>query len=64
MNQVPIVERAFQVARSGTCASIQDVRVALRAEGYGAVDQHITGSLGKQLKAICQSHAAPEPAGA
>lgn len=64
MNRTPIVERAFQVARSGSCASLQDVRLALRAEGYGNVDQHITGSLGKQLKALCQSSAAPEPAGA
>lgn len=32
---VTALERAFQLARSGICRSMREVRARLRAEGYG-----------------------------
>jgi hypothetical protein len=48
----PIIERAFQLAPS--CSNIEDIRIALRREGYSHVDAHLTGrviraDLGKLL---------------
>jgi hypothetical protein len=48
------VERAFQVANSGHCATVQDIRRYLKIEGYS--DMQVTGpSLLKQLKAILKA---------
>lgn len=46
------VERAFQLARSGKCQSLRDVRQKLRREQYDAVEAHVTGTLGRQLTAL------------
>lgn len=46
------VERAFQLARSGNCKSVRDIRTALAAERYDAVGSHLDGPLIKrQLRA-------------
>lgn len=37
-----IIERAFQLARGGS--SIDDIRKALRQEGYSNVDAHLAGA--------------------
>ena len=37
-----IIERAFQLARNGS--SIDDIRKALRQEGYSNVDAHLAGA--------------------
>jgi hypothetical protein len=48
------LERAFQLAQSGTVRSIDDIRVRLRKEGYSA--SQLTGrTLIKQLRAIINS---------
>jgi hypothetical protein len=48
------LERAFQLAKSGICASIPDLRRRLKAEGYSA--NQVTGpTLNKQLVALIQS---------
>jgi hypothetical protein len=48
------LERAFQLATSGRCASVKDIRVALAAEGYPR--EQLTGpSLTKQLKELIRS---------
>lgn len=39
------LERAFQLARSGHCRSVDDVRQALRREGYDAVHEHLNGTV-------------------
>jgi hypothetical protein len=55
MTQQPsIIERAFQLAEG--CARLEEVRVKLKAEGYGNVDAHLTSKslrtdLIKRLKA-------------
>jgi hypothetical protein len=59
------VERAFQLARSGACASVQDIRRKLKSEGYDQVEAHLAGpALGKQLRRLCEDarKAAEEPA--
>jgi hypothetical protein len=46
-----IIERAFQLAGSGDCADVQDVRDQLSREDYSAVDACIRGeSLLRQLQ--------------
>ena len=45
---ITAIERAFELAKSGSCTSVQDIRKRLSAEGYPL--GHITGrSLSKQL---------------
>jgi hypothetical protein len=47
------LERAFQLARSGEYASVEDIKRRLKAEGY--TSEQITGSsLSKQLRALIQ----------
>ena len=41
MNDTNIIERAFQLAPE--CATIEDVRRKLIAEGYFSVHQHLSG---------------------
>ena len=49
------LERAFALARSGTCASVADIRQRLRAERFDQVDAHLAGpSLARQLRDLCQ----------
>ena len=49
-----LLERAFILARSGEFASINDLRLRLRAEKYEQVDAHLSApSLARQLRAIC-----------
>lgn len=44
------LERAFEMAKSGRCQSVADVRNALKAEGYDA-RQIEGGVLSKQIRA-------------
>jgi len=49
------LERAFQLAKSGSCHSVQDIKKQLRAEGFSVAQ--ITGkSLYKQLKDLLQGY--------
>lgn len=49
--QMTTLERAFQLAKSGGCKTIEELRKALREEGYST--SHIMGpSLTKQLRAL------------
>jgi hypothetical protein len=48
------LERAFALARSGRCASVQDIRLTLKHERFDQVEAHLAGpSLGRQLRALC-----------
>jgi hypothetical protein len=45
------MERAFELARGGTCRTMDDLIRALKAEGYSGADMHLSGpSLKKQLR--------------
>lgn len=51
-DRITTLERAFELAKSGDCASISDVREKLAAEGYSL--QQLTGpTLLKQLRTLC-----------
>ena len=39
------VARAFELAFSGECATMDDIRQRLRRENLGQVDQHLAGPL-------------------
>jgi hypothetical protein len=48
------LERAFQLANSGDCASVAQIREKLKAEGYSDAPLHIKGpSIRAQLNALC-----------
>jgi hypothetical protein len=56
MSRIGIVERAFELARTGL--SIDDVRMALRKEGYIQVDEYLQdGSLRRELKKLSNREA-------
>ena len=56
MTDPTTLERAFALARSGSCASVQDIRLTLKRERFEHVEAHLAGpSLGRQLRALCDA---------
>ena len=56
MNERNIFERAFELARDGSCRSMDDIRRKLKAERHDGVDGHMAGpSIAKQLKAAMKA---------
>jgi hypothetical protein len=52
--ETSIIERAYQLARSGAYATVGEVKSQLRAEGYTNVDGHFTGAaLYGALRKLC-----------
>jgi hypothetical protein len=52
------IERAYQLARSGRCRGIDDIRRALTAERYEAIQGHLAGaSIRQDLLALCRAAA-------
>jgi hypothetical protein len=43
MDGTNTIERAYQLASSGECASLADIRKRLTAEGCQQVTQHLSG---------------------
>jgi len=52
LTKLPLVQRAFEIARNSPYSSLKDLRSQLKREGYDKVEQHLDGSLAKQLRAI------------
>lgn len=52
-----MVERAFELARSGTVANIDQLARALKGEGYELVEAHLHCSpmLNRELRLICRA---------
>jgi hypothetical protein len=48
------LERAFQLAESGACESLDDIRKQLKSEGF-SLAQITGGSLTKQLREIIRT---------
>jgi hypothetical protein len=49
-----IIERAYQIARTGRAASVDDIRAILKQEGYFNVTGELTGPvLLKALRDLC-----------
>lgn len=58
----PTIERAFELARSGTCRSIAEIRSELLKEGCEDVDLHLAGRLTReQLLDACAEAEAQQP---
>jgi UDP-N-acetylglucosamine 2-epimerase (non-hydrolysing) len=54
MSDLSILERAFALAQSGECSSIDDIRRKLKSERYESIDQHLAGpSIKRQLNQLC-----------
>ncbi|MBB5744920.1 hypothetical protein [Brevundimonas variabilis] len=56
------IERAYQLAESGTCRTVGDIKVKLQAEGHERVqDRLYGGSLTSALRKLCTAnYVAPE----
>jgi hypothetical protein len=55
MSDPTLLERAFDLARSGRFASVADIRTALKRERYEQVVAHLAGpSIARQLRALCE----------
>jgi hypothetical protein len=64
-NEISLIERAYQIARSGTVKSPWEVHLALKAEGYGdgQIELHMCGrSLRKDLSRLCKENRPAEQA--
>ncbi len=58
-HQPSIIERAYELARSGTCRSVEDIRRTLTQERYDSVQAHLSGmSIKRDLIALCRKAAA------
>jgi hypothetical protein len=54
MSEMSILERAFALAKSGECGSVDDIRRKLKTERYESIDQHLAGpSIKRQLNQLC-----------
>jgi len=48
------LERAYQIARSGTCEGVSAIADQLRREGYADGERHLAGRLlRRQLSRLC-----------
>ncbi len=57
------MERAFELAKSGACTSVDDIKRCLRLEGF-AISQIVGSSLARQLRAlIAEARGEPMPKG-
>lgn len=53
------VERAYQLAQTGSCKSIRDIAISLKLEGHSSVDAHLQGpSIRKSLTKLLTESAA------
>jgi hypothetical protein len=56
------LERAFELAGSGSCRTISDLEKQLKREGFSQVAAHLSGlSIRKQLRNILAASTAPAP---
>jgi hypothetical protein len=62
MHTATTLERAFVLARSGTCAGVADIRLTLKRERYEQVEAHLAGpAIGRQLRILCETAQRPVP---
>lgn len=56
------LERAFALARSGDCTTIDEIRRRLKAERFDLVEAHLSStSLTRQLRALCDASRSDRP---
>jgi hypothetical protein len=55
-NEIPILHRAFALARTGEYGRVEDLEKALAAEGYARNDPQLQSpSVRKQLRRLCRA---------
>jgi hypothetical protein len=55
-NEIPILHRAFALARTGEYRRVKDLEKALAAEGYARNDPQLQSpSVRKQLRLLCRA---------
>jgi hypothetical protein len=63
MHMPTTLERAFDLARSGRFASVNDIRLTLKRERFEQVDAHLAGfAIARQLRGLCNGARAPRAA--
>jgi hypothetical protein len=63
IDRLTTLERAFQLANSGECATVDEIRMRLKSEGYSDGQAHTKGpSIRGQLSKLCQIATAKRPA--
>ena len=57
LSQLPLLERAFELARSGKVGTVDELVRRLKREGFLLVDAHIAGSsrLRRELSELCRA---------
>ncbi len=56
MSDTGTVERAFALAASGDCASVEEIRTRLKRDGFSQIGGHLSGlAIRRQLRAICDT---------
>ncbi len=51
-----VVERAFELAASGECRTLDEIERRLKADGHEGAAQHLRGgSIRKQLRELCKA---------
>lgn len=54
MDRPATIERAYQLAESGDCATVDDIKIRLQGEGYASVWQHLSApTLSRALRRLC-----------
>jgi len=56
------IERAYQLAQSGECATIEEIKAILRKEGYSASQLASAPTLRRTLRQMCAASPARESA--
>ena len=49
------IERAYQLAQSGECATIEEIKAVLRREGYSASQLASAPTLRRTLRQLCSA---------
>jgi hypothetical protein len=63
MTDQTTLERAFVLARSGDCATVNEIRARLKAERHDQVEAHLAGpSIKRQLARLCAESKAVDTA--
>jgi len=58
----PILERAFELARTGEYINVKMLEKRLAKEGYAKGDPHLhSPSVRRQLRLLCRAHYSSEP---
>lgn len=63
MHRPTTIERAYELARTGPCVSVDEIRAQLKRERFESVDGHLHGStITRQLRTLCRNKRAAAPA--